>query len=128
MVTQGGVHKRHSPGDTQTCAAKACDYLSYHGSHIRWGSPENIGILDLKNSLDWLKKQVVKLQTILEAKKQHPNALEKEKLNMEHTKNNVNLQGVMKDGLELKTWKGGTGVHNWHLQDNKHKLEPHAVE
>jgi len=47
-------------------------------------------------------------------------ALEKEKLNMEHTESNVNPQGIMKDGSELKTWKGGTGIHDWQLQDNKH--------
>jgi len=65
---------------------------------------------------------------MLEAEKQHPNALEIEKPNVEHTKHNDNLQGVMKDGLESKTRKSGTGVCNWNLQDNEHKLELHAAE
>jgi len=70
----------------------------------------------------------MKLQTKLEAEKPCSNALEEEKLNMVHTKCNVNLQDIMQHGSESKTWKGSTDVCNWHLQGNEHELKLHAVE
>jgi len=60
-------------------------------------------ILDLQACLDRFEKPVTELQTVLAAEKNQSSVvLEREKLNMTHTKCNLNLQSGMKDRSDAK--------------------------
>ena len=63
----------------------------------------------------------MKLQTVLEAEKdQSSDELEREKLNMTHTRCNLNPWGDMKDRSDGKSdYKGGVGACDWQLQDEE---------
>src|SRR5882724_884685 len=86
-------------------------------------------ILNLKTCFDRLKKQVAKLQTMLETKKdQSLDELEREKPNTTHTKHNLNPWNVMKDRSNDKSdYKGGAGAHNWRLKDEEQTYAPCAA-
>src|SRR5882724_1690369 len=85
---------------------------------------------NLRACLDRLEKRVVKLQTVLEAKKdQSLNKLEREKPNTTHTKCNLNPQDGMEDRADDKSGpKGNAGAHNRQSQVEEHEHEPRATE
>src|SRR5882724_12830357 len=86
-------------------------------------------ILNLKTCLDRLEKQVTKLQTALETKKdQSLDELEREKPNMTHTKHNLNPWNDMKDRSHDKSdYKGSAGARNWQPKDEEQTHVLHAA-
>src|SRR5882724_6278810 len=86
-------------------------------------------ILNLKTCLDRLEKQVTKLQTALETKKdQSLDELEREKPNMTHTKHNLNPWNDMKDKSHDKLdYQCGAGARDWRLKDEEQTHTPHAA-
>jgi len=82
-----------------------------------------------QNCLDRLEKQVADPQTMLEAKDQSTDALEREKLNKTHIKHSLNLWGSMKYRTNDKpNCKGSERTHSPLSKDNEHRHESHTVE